>query len=329
MKRIVLFVLAAVFALTLGFASQPAAAQDDNLFAVLSSQPDLSILVSAVEAAGLQDTLSDPALAATLFAPVNAVFDEIPDDALAALLADTDALTALLTYHVVPEAISREAFNANGQALTSLQGESYIATTLPLGKTLVGGAEVVEGDIAAGSSVIHTIDSLLLPLALRESVTSPRIRIAYNREMGRAFIQDLLNAPTFEQAQAVGDAIVAEDYIQHNPLVEQGRAGLLGFLEVMPTFFTNTAFTLKDVIASEDTVVARWVWSATHSGTFLTYEATNRDFEMGVIDMWIVRDGYLYEHWDEIGWSYALAQLGIYQFPPEPIGPVQGYPTDN
>jgi uncharacterized surface protein with fasciclin (FAS1) repeats/predicted SnoaL-like aldol condensation-catalyzing enzyme len=325
MKRIVILFVLLVAALTFA----PISAQDESVMSVLRSRDELSTLVAAIDAAGLADTLSDPALAVTLFAPTDAVFDELPDDAIAGLLADTDTLTQLLTYHVATEPLTSAAISANGQALTTLQGESYIATTLPLGKTLVGGSEVVEGNIAAGNSIIHTIDSLLLPSALRGTISSPRIRTAYNRELGRAFIQDLLNAPNFEQAQAVGDAIVAEDYIQHNPLVQQGRAGLLGFLEVMPTFFTNTAFTLKDVIADEDTVVARWVWSATHSGTFLTYEATNRDFDMGVIDMWIVRDGFLYEHWDEIGWSYALAQLGIYQFPPEPIGPVQGYPTDN
>lgn len=326
MKRFVAVLLTLMLA---AWSLLPASAQTDSILDTLRSQPDLSVLVSAIEAAGLDTTLSDPALAATLFAPTNAVFDELPDDALTALLADTETLQTLLTYHVVAEPLTAAAISPNGQVLTSLQGETYTATTLPLGKTLVGGSTVVTADIEAGASIIHTIDSLLLPADLRASITSPRIRTAANRELGRAFIQDLLNAPTFEQAQAVGAAIVAEDYIQHNPLVAQGRAGLLGFLEVMPTFFTNTAFALKDVIASEDTVVARWVWSATHSGTFLTYEATNRDFDMGVIDMWIVRDGFLYEHWDEIGWSYALAQLGIYQFPPEPIGPVQGYPTTN
>ncbi|MBW4437455.1 MAG: fasciclin domain-containing protein [Pleurocapsa minor GSE-CHR-MK-17-07R] len=326
MKRTAVFTLAS---LALAFSVGAAQAQSDSVFSVISARAELSTLTAAIEAAGLQETLSDPALAVTVFAPTDAVFDELPEDAVAALLADTEALTQLLTYHVATEPLAAASISGFGQSVTTLQGESYIATTLPLGKTLVGGAEVVEGDIAAGSSIIHTIDSLLLPSALRESISSPRIRTAYNREMGRAFIQDLLNAPSFEQAQAVGAQIVAEDYIQHNPLVSQGRAGLLGFLEVMPTFFSNTVFTLKDVIADEDTVVARWVWSGTHSGTFLTYEATNNDFDMGVIDLWIVRDGQLYEHWDEIGWSYALAQLGIYQFPPEPIGPVQGYPTDN
>jgi uncharacterized surface protein with fasciclin (FAS1) repeats/predicted SnoaL-like aldol condensation-catalyzing enzyme len=327
MKRIVFALVLSLLILSVGIASVNA--QDESVFSALSQRSDLTVLVSAIEAAGLRETLTDPTLAVTVFAPTDAVFDEFSEETLAALLADTEMLTQILTYHVTTEPLTAEAISDLGQSLTTLQGESFMATTVPLGKTFVGGSQVVEGNIITGESVIHTIDSLLLPASYRDTITSPRIRVAYNREMGRAFIQDLLNAPTFEQAQEVGTRIVAEDYIQHNPLVAEGRAGLLGFLEVMPTFFSNTAFILRDVVASEDTVVARWVWTGTHSGTFLTFEATNRDFAMGIIDMWTVRDGMLYEHWDEIGWSYMLDQLGIYPFPPAPIDPVEGYPTPN
>jgi uncharacterized surface protein with fasciclin (FAS1) repeats/predicted SnoaL-like aldol condensation-catalyzing enzyme len=323
MKRIVFMLVLSIFVMVVGITS--IAAQAESVFSVISQRDDLTVLVSAIEAAGLRDTLSDPSLAVTLFAPTDAVFYEFPEATLTAFL--TEMLVRVLTYHVVVEPLTTEAISNLGQSVISLQGESYIATTVPLGKTFVGGSQVVEGNIPAGESIIHTIDSLLLSPAYRDAITSPRIRVAYNRELGRAFIQDLLNAPNFEQAQAVGAQIVAEDYIQHNPLVAEGRAGLLGFLEVMPTFFSNTAFVLRDVVASEDTVVARWVWTGTHSGTFLTFEATNRDFAMGIIDMWTVRDGMLYEHWDEIGWSYMLDQLGIYPFPP--TGSVEGYPTTN
>jgi uncharacterized surface protein with fasciclin (FAS1) repeats/predicted SnoaL-like aldol condensation-catalyzing enzyme len=327
MKRIVFLLALFTVVQIMSFSAAPMRAQDDNIVSALRQRTDLSSLLAALEAAGLTETLSDPSLAVTLFAPTDAVFDELPEDVWSGYLADPATLAQILTFHVADQAIAAESFSGFGQELATLQGESYIATTVPLGKTFVDGAQVIEANIAAGTSVIHTIDSLLLPSALRGEIVSPRIQIARNREMGRAFIQDLLNAPDFEQMQTVAAQIVAENYIQHNPLVAEGRAGLLGFLEVMPTFFSNTVFTLRDVVASEDTVVARWVWSGTHSGTFLSYEATARNFEMQVIDMWTVRDGMLYEHWDEIGWAYMLTDLGIIQFPPD--GPVEGYPTPN
>jgi uncharacterized surface protein with fasciclin (FAS1) repeats len=58
-------------------------------------------LVAAVQAAGLVDTLkSDGPF--TVFAPTDEAFSKIPQSQLDALLADKKALTAVLTYHVVP-----------------------------------------------------------------------------------------------------------------------------------------------------------------------------------------------------------------------------------
>merc|ERR1719220_3096048 len=65
--------------------------------------PQLSTLLAAVKAAGLVDTLAS-AGPFTVFAPTNDAFAKVPKDALNALLADKDALTAVLLRHVVPGA---------------------------------------------------------------------------------------------------------------------------------------------------------------------------------------------------------------------------------
>ena len=57
--------------------------------------------VTAVKAAGLVDTLKGEG-PFTVFAPSDQAFAKIPKEQLAALLADKEALTAVLTYHVVP-----------------------------------------------------------------------------------------------------------------------------------------------------------------------------------------------------------------------------------
>ena len=58
-------------------------------------------LVTAVQAAGLVDTLKGPG-SFTVFAPTDAAFAKISKAKLDALLADKAALTKVLTYHVVP-----------------------------------------------------------------------------------------------------------------------------------------------------------------------------------------------------------------------------------
>merc|ERR1719251_242177 len=68
------------------------------------SEPRFSTLLAAVKAADLVETLSGEG-SFTVFAPTNDAFNKVPEDALAGLLADKDALTAVLLRHVVPSAI--------------------------------------------------------------------------------------------------------------------------------------------------------------------------------------------------------------------------------
>ena len=117
-------------------------------------------LVQAVKAAGLVETLSGEG-PFTVFAPADEAFAEIPAADLEALLADKQALTSVLTYHVVPGRVYAEdvvnlssAVTANGQALD---------LTVKDGKVLVDGATVIRTDIEATNGLIHVIDRVIFP----------------------------------------------------------------------------------------------------------------------------------------------------------------------
>src|SRR3954454_20801434 len=60
---------------------------------------DFTTLATALEAAGLVDTLKGPG-PFTVFAPTDAAFAKLPAGTLDSLLADPDKLRAVLTYHV-------------------------------------------------------------------------------------------------------------------------------------------------------------------------------------------------------------------------------------
>jgi uncharacterized surface protein with fasciclin (FAS1) repeats len=64
---------------------------------------DLETLCSSIQAAGLEEALSGGEW--TVFGPTNESFEALPEDALAATLADVDELTDLLLYHVVPDQV--------------------------------------------------------------------------------------------------------------------------------------------------------------------------------------------------------------------------------
>ena len=124
-------------------------------------------LVAAVQAAGLVDVLSGEG-PFTVFAPTEEAFAA----ALGALglsaedlLADTELLTAVLTYHVLPVAAPAEVVvTLDGQSIATVGG-SEVAISVDDGTVMVNDATVVTADIGASNGVIHVIDTVLLPPA--------------------------------------------------------------------------------------------------------------------------------------------------------------------
>ncbi|MEM6708837.1 MAG: fasciclin domain-containing protein [Pseudomonadota bacterium] len=116
-------------------------------------------LVTAIKAAGLVDVLSGDG-PFTVLAPTDEAFAALPEGALASLLEDKDALTKVLTLHVVPgKAMAEDVVGL--KSVTTVNG-----ATLPVSTTdgvSVGGAQVVTTDIEASNGVIHVIDRVILP----------------------------------------------------------------------------------------------------------------------------------------------------------------------
>ena len=137
-----------------------------NIVEIAQSNPDLSILVEAVVAAGLAQNLSTGSL--TVFAPTNAAFTALLSElgvTKEALLANKPLLTAVLSYHVLSSRVARADVPV-GKAITPLAGGFFkIEAT--------GGLKVTDGrnrvsnitatDIQASNGVVHLLDRVLLP----------------------------------------------------------------------------------------------------------------------------------------------------------------------
>jgi uncharacterized surface protein with fasciclin (FAS1) repeats len=72
-------------------------------------------------------------------------------------------LTAILTYHVVPGAVTAAEVTKLTEAKT-VQGAPVKISTEG-GKVMINEAQVVSPDIAASNGVIHVIDKVILPPA--------------------------------------------------------------------------------------------------------------------------------------------------------------------
>lgn len=116
-------------------------------------------LVTALQAAGLVETLQGEG-PFTVFAPTDEAFAKIPEADLDALLADKEALTAVLTYHVVPGKVMAADVAQLDTAVT-VEGSSITIDTSDGVK--VDEATVVKTDIEASNGVIHVIDTVITP----------------------------------------------------------------------------------------------------------------------------------------------------------------------
>jgi uncharacterized surface protein with fasciclin (FAS1) repeats len=118
-------------------------------------------LATALQAAGLVDVLKGEG-PFTVFAPTDEAFAKLPEGTIESLLADTDALTKVLTYHVVPGAVMAEQVVGLSEA-TTVEG-SPISIQVVDGKVVLNGSStVVTTDIETSNGVIHVIDTVILP----------------------------------------------------------------------------------------------------------------------------------------------------------------------
>jgi uncharacterized surface protein with fasciclin (FAS1) repeats len=110
-------------------------------------------LVTAIEAAGLTDTLRGDG-------PTDEAFAKLPKETLEALLKDKGKLASILTYHVVPGKVLAADVVKLTEAKT-VQGQSVKIAAA--GGVTVDNAKVVKTDVPATNGVIHVIDTVIMP----------------------------------------------------------------------------------------------------------------------------------------------------------------------
>ena len=152
---------AAALALPLSLGAAVASAKDIVDVAVGAGQ--FKTLVTAVQAAGLVDTLKGKG-PYTVFAPTDAAFAKLPAGTVESLLKPENKarLVAVLTYHVVPGKVMSSDIAGKSTAVATVQGQS-VKVDASMGGVKVDSAKVTSADIEASNGVIHVIDKVILP----------------------------------------------------------------------------------------------------------------------------------------------------------------------
>jgi uncharacterized surface protein with fasciclin (FAS1) repeats len=132
----------------------------NNIVETAVSAGSFKTLVTAVQAAGLEETLKGKG-PFTVFAPTDEAFAKLPKGTVEGLLQDKTKLAQVLTYHVVAgKVMAGDVIKLD--SATTVQGQS-VQFGRNNGSVTVDKANVVKTDIACSNGVIHVIDAVILP----------------------------------------------------------------------------------------------------------------------------------------------------------------------
>lgn len=123
--------------------------------------PDHTTLVTAVQAAGLENALVN-AGPLMVFAPTNEAFDALPEGTIKELLKleNKDKLALILKHHVTPGNYSKD-FLKKFKKLGQASNES-VTIEVKGNDVYVGGAKILVS-IPAGNGIVHVVDKVILP----------------------------------------------------------------------------------------------------------------------------------------------------------------------
>lgn len=267
-----------------------------TVLGVAKHDAQFSILVEAVQAAGLESTL-DGVGPFTVFAPTNNAFSALLTElglSKAQLLADRTLLTSVLTYHVLPAKVEKAGVPL-GKAITTVQG-GYFKVEAATGGALTiqdgrnRSSAITATDVAASNGVVHVIDKVILPpnrnivqtaqalpdfSVLVEAVVAANLATALSGSgpltvfaPTNAAFTDLLTRLGRTKAQLLADTALLTSVLRYH--VVNGRVlkadvplgAPIATLEPNKTFTVDNTLTITDARGNKAKIVSTDVFTA-------------------------------------------------------------------
>lgn len=129
-----------------------------------------------------------------------------------------------------------------------------------------------------------------------------------NKEIVRRFNYEFIQGSDLQ----VFEETVHAEFINHNAppnSANAGKDGLLQFMQIMKQAFPDLEVKIHMQIAEGDLVTTYKTFQATHKGTFMGIEPTNKRITFDVMDILRIKDGKTIEHWGIRDSSSLLQQL--------------------
>jgi predicted ester cyclase len=112
------------------------------------------------------------------------------------------------------------------------------------------------------------------------------------------------------------DEIAWPNHVEHYPLPgqTQGVEGLKQRVSMIRAAF-NPHFTIEHMVVEGDKVAVMWSNAGTHEGEFFGFPPTGKSITTHGVDIHLLRDGRLAEHWDVVDTSTFLLAVGAVAVP--------------
>lgn len=138
---------------------------EPNALQAAVANKDFSTLVTAVEAAGVQDALVN-AGPLTVFAPLNSAFEKLPPGTVETLVKPENKakLTQILVNHVAPANYPESQLKKEAKKKRKLYMASgeYLEVEDKEDGVYVGGAKILK-TVKVSNGWVHVVDTLLIP----------------------------------------------------------------------------------------------------------------------------------------------------------------------
>jgi steroid delta-isomerase-like uncharacterized protein len=109
------------------------------------------------------------------------------------------------------------------------------------------------------------------------------------------------------------DEIMAEDFVSHHPHASgKGRDRYRDAAAAYSIVFSDFVAEVQRMVAEDDCVAAHFVVRGRHTGDFLGFPASGREFAVSGIAIYRIANGQLTEAWygeDTLGWFQQLGLL--------------------
>lgn len=108
------------------------------------------------------------------------------------------------------------------------------------------------------------------------------------------------------------DEIARADHVEHNPFPQQrqGVEGLKQRISMVRAAF-NPQFNVEHMVAEGGKVAVMWSNVGTHVGEWFGFSPTGESVTTHGVDVFLLRDGRLAEHWDVVDTTDFLAKVGV------------------